>query len=183
MIYWASDRESYNGLGYNKNAMRGIELPKSFDDLLTPALKNKMHIVSEESGARMIGAMVRVKGEAIVRKLRDQNVTLHGTTAIGLNAMIVTGEAPISFTSVQTNILGSAEKGAPVAWFPLDLVPANAGGAGVYQYTQRPHAALLFTDFLFSAEGQKMLAEKFGYGSAKRDYGFKRWYPEQGLST
>ena len=182
LVYWASDRESYNGVGYNKNAISPADLPKSFDDLLKPVLKGKLGIVSEESGARMIGAMTRTKGEAFVRKLREQNIVLHGMTAIGLNGLVVTGEVPITFTSVNTNIAQAAEKGAPVAWVPMDLVPANAGGAAVYLYSQRPHAALLFADFLFSAAGQKMLA-KFGYGSASKDYGFKRWYPEQGLST
>ncbi len=182
LVYWASDRESYNGVGYNKNAIRAADVPTSFDDLLKPALKGKIGIVSEESGARMIGAMIRVKGDGFVRKLRAQNIVLHGMTAIGLNGLVVTGEVPITFTSVNTNIAQAAEKGAPVAWVPMDLVPANAGGAAVYLHAQHPHAALLFADFLFSPVGQKML-EKFGYGSASRDYGFKRWYPEQGLST
>jgi iron(III) transport system substrate-binding protein len=182
LVYWASDRESYNGVGYNNNAIRPSDVPKNFDDLLKPALKGRLGIVSEESGARMIGAMMRVKGDGFVKKLREQNIVLHGMTAIGLNGLVVTGEVPITFTSVNTNIAQAAEKGAPVAWVPLDLVPANAGGAAVYLYAQHPHAALLFTDFLFSPAGQKML-EKLGYGSASRDYGFKRWYPEQGLST
>jgi iron(III) transport system substrate-binding protein len=181
LVYWASDRESYNGVGYNKNAIRPADVPKSFDDLLKPELKGRLGMVSEESGARMIGAMMQVKGEGFVRKLRGQNIVLHGMTAIGLNGLIATGEVPITFTSVNTNIAQAAEKGAPVAWVPMDLVPANAGGAGVYLHAQHPHAALLFADFLFSPAGQKMF-EKFGYGSASRDYGFKRWYPEQGLS-
>ncbi len=180
LVYWASDRESYNGVGYNKNAIRPADVPKSFDDLLKPALKGRLGIVSEESGARMIGAMMKVKGEGFVRNLRGQNIVLHGMTAIGLNGLVVTGEVPITFTSVNTNIAQAAEKGAPVAWVPMDLVPANAGGAAVYLHAQHPHAALLFSDFLFSPSGQKML-EKFGYGSASREYGFKRWYPEQGL--
>ena len=183
LVYWASDRESYNGVGYNKNAIRSADVPKNFDDLLKPALKGRLGIVSEESGARMIGAMLRVRGDGFVRKLREQNIVLHGMTAIGLNSLVVTGEVPITFTSVNTNIAQAADKGAPVAWVPMDLVPANAGGAAVYLYSQHPHAALLFSDFLFSPAGQKLLAERFEYGSARRDYGFKRWYPEQGLST
>jgi ABC-type Fe3+ transport system substrate-binding protein len=40
----------------------------------------------------------------------------------------------------------------------------------------------LFVDFLISPEGQKIMSEQFGYGSASKDYGFKKWYPEHGLS-
>ena len=38
--------------------------------------------------------------------------------------------------------------------------------------------ALLFTNFLLSPEGQKLL-EDLDFGSAGKDYGFKRWYPEK----
>ena len=36
---------------------------------------------------------------------------------------------------------------------------------------------------LIGPEGQKLLSDKLGYGSPRKNYGFKRWYPEQGLST
>jgi hypothetical protein len=37
-------------------------------------------------------------------------------------------------------------------------------------------------DFILGPDGQKVL-EKYEYGSSQKDYGFKRWYPEQGLTT
>jgi hypothetical protein len=36
---------------------------------------------------------------------------------------------------------------------------------------------------MIGPEGQKLFAEKYGYGTARKESGFKRWYPEQGLST
>ena len=42
---------------------------------------------------------------------------------------------------------------------------------------------LLLIDFFLSPEGQKMLIETFKHGSPVRDYGFKRWYPEEGFTT
>ena len=56
------------------------------------------------------------------------------------------------------------------------------GGAAVYAYAQRPHAALLFVDFLLSPEGQKLYEDLY-FGSPQKDYGFKRWYPEKGLTV
>ena len=38
-------------------------------------------------------------------------------------------------------------------------------------------------DFMIGPEGQKLFSEKYGYGSPRKDLGFKRWYPEQGLSS
>lgn len=40
----------------------------------------------------------------------------------------------------------------------------------------------MFVDFLIGPDGQKMMTEQSGYGSASKDYGFKKWYPERGLS-
>ena len=45
-----------------------------------------------------------------------------------------------------------------------------------------PHAALLMADFLLSPDGQAVL-EKYYYGSGTKDYGFKKWRPEHGLTT
>src|SRR5262249_36928731 len=84
--------------------------------------------------------------------------------------------SPSQFYSA-TNV--AAKRGAPVAWGPIDLVVTNAGGAAVYANAPRPHAALLFADFLLSSGGQKLLGELY-FCSVQKEYGFKRWYPERG---
>ena len=182
LVLWITDRESLIGVGYNKNVMKAGAIPKRFDDLLNPALKGIMSSANNETGARAIGAMLKAKGEAFVRKLKEQDIRPHGTTAAGLTDLIITGEAPISFTMVQTNLTQpAATKGAPVAWVPMEVVPVNAGSAAVIANAPNPHAALLFVDFLISPQGQKMYADLF-YGSAANAASFERWYPEKGLS-
>jgi ABC-type Fe3+ transport system substrate-binding protein len=61
-------------------------------------------------------------------------------------------------------------------------VPANSGSTAVSIKAPHPHAALLLADFILGAGGQKVL-EKYEYGNPTKDYGFKRWYPEQGLTA
>lgn len=182
LVLWITDRESLIGVGYNKNVMKAGAIPKRFDDLLNPALKSIMSSANNETGARAIGAMLKAKGEVFVRKLKDQDIRPHGTTAAGLTDLIISGEAPISFTMVQTNLTQpAATKGAPVAWVPMEVVPVNAGGAAVIANAPNPHAALLFVDFLISPQGQKMFSDLF-YGSAANVASFERWYPEKGLT-
>jgi iron(III) transport system substrate-binding protein len=183
LVFWTTDRESYVGVGYNKNVLPAADVPKNFDDLLKPALKGKMAISNDDVAARFIGAMIKSKGEGFVRKLKGQDVTAHGVSGPGFNELIVSGEVPISFTAIHSNIGNVADKGAPVAWVPMDLVAAISGSAAVFSHAQRPYGALLLVDFLLSPEGQKMLVETFRHGSALKDYGFKRWYPEEGLTT
>jgi iron(III) transport system substrate-binding protein len=183
LVYWTTDRESYIGVGYNKKVLPMADVPKNFDDLLKPALKGKMAISNDDVAARFVGAMIKSKGEGFVKKLKDQDVTVHGVNGPGFNQLIVSGEVPISFTAIHSNIGHAVDKGAPVAWVPMDLVAAIAGGAAVFSHAQHPYGAFLFLDFLLSPEGQKMLIETFRHGSPLKDYGFKRWYPEEGLTT
>jgi iron(III) transport system substrate-binding protein len=183
LFYWVSDRESFIGLGYNKNSVVAKDVPKNFQDLLNLALKGKLAISGTETGEKMIGAILKLKGEEFVKKLKDQGVKLHMISAGALNGLVVSGEVALSPTIFRNHVIQAQEKGSPVAWVPLDVVPTNAGGVAVAANAQRPHAALLFNDFLLGAEGQKIMEEKFKFGSALKKYGFTRWYPEKGLTT
>ena len=183
LVYATVDRESYPGVGYNRTAIREADVPKNFDDLLKPSLKGKMGISGEEIGARVIGAILRAKGEAFLKRLAAQENKLYSIPALGLNELVVSGEVPLTFTAVDSNVRLAAARGAPVSWLPMDLVPVNAGNVAILATTPRPNAALLFIDFLIGPDGQKLLVDKLGYGGARKEYGFKRWYPEQGMSS
>jgi iron(III) transport system substrate-binding protein len=183
LYYTSVDRESYAGIGYNKNAIPSADVPKNFDDLLKPALKGKIGISNEEIATRVIGAMLKEKGEGYIKKLAGQDIKQYGLPALGMNELIVSGEVPLTFTAVDSNVRMAAARGAPIAWLPGDIVPANAGSLGAFLHTPHPHAALLFIDFMIGPEGQKLFGEKYGYGSPRKELGFKRWYPEQGLSS
>jgi len=183
LFYYVVNRESYPGIGFNKNSVRESEVAKSFDELLKPALKGKIGISGEEIGNRVIGAMLKAKGEGFVKNLAAQEIKLYGLPALGLNELIVSGEVPLTFTAVDSNIRLAAARGAPVAWLAPDLVPVNSGSVAIFTHSQHPHAALLFVDFIVGPDGQKLFSDKLGYGSPRKHYAFKRWYPEQGLTT
>ena len=183
LFFTTVDRESYAGIGYNKNSIPSATVPKNFDDLLNPALRGKIGVSGEEIGTRVIGSMLKAKGEGFLKKLAAQEIKHYALPALGLNELVVSGEVPLTFTAVDSNVRLAAARGAPVAWLPGDLVPTNAGSLAASLHTQRPHATLLFIDLLIGPVGQKLLSEKFGYGSPRKEYGFKRWYPEQGLSS
>jgi iron(III) transport system substrate-binding protein len=48
------------------------------------------------------------------------------------------------------------QKGAPVDWFTLDPVVARSNAIGIARRAPRPHAALLFHDYLLG-EAQELL--------------------------
>ncbi|MGH7796417.1 MAG: ABC transporter substrate-binding protein [Candidatus Binatia bacterium] len=182
LVYWTTDRESYIGLAYNTNAVRGNAVPKSFDDLLKPELKGKIGFATTDTGARVIAAMLKAKGAEFVQKLKMQEISLHSVSGRAILDMVISGELGVSPTVFLSHSRVSIAKGAPIKWLPMELVPANAGGVAIPANAPHPHAALLFADFLLSPEGQKFLG-KFGLDSALNKPDFKRFYVEAGMTA
>ncbi|MBI2228688.1 MAG: extracellular solute-binding protein [Deltaproteobacteria bacterium] len=182
-VFWTTDRESIIGFGFNTKFIKAADAPKSFADLLKPEYKGKYAVSGDATGARIIGAMIKVKGEEFVRKLKAQETKMHMVSGGALQELMAAGEFPMSFSIFRNHVLAAQAKGAPTEWVPLDLTVANAGGIAIPAHSNRPHGAMLFIDFMISADGQKILEEKFRYASSTKKYPFKRWYPEKGLTT
>jgi len=182
LVYWATDRESYIGLAYNTNAIPASAVPKTFADLLKPAFKGKLGFATSDTGNRVIGAMLAVRGAEFVEQLKSQEVTLHAVSGRAILDMVISGELGASPTVFLSHSRVSLAKGAPIKWVPMDVVPTNAGGVALPAHAPHPYGALLFADFLLSPEGQKFLG-KFGLDSAAAKPDFKRWYAEAGMNV
>lgn len=182
LVYWALARESYVGFTYNTKLLPKEAVPKDFSGLLHPALKGRMGISIGQTSDKVIGAMIKTRGEEFVKSLKAQDIKLYSIGAPALVHTIESGEIIASPAIFQTHTVLAASKGAPVEWIPMDLVPTNVGSAAIAADPPHPHAALLMADFLLSPEGQGVLA-KFYYGSAMKTQPFKKWRPEHGLTT
>jgi len=181
LAFWTVDRESYNGFGYNKSQLSTAAVPKGFDGLLHPELRGKLGIAFGESANKAIGAMVKIKGEGFVRKLKAQEIKVYTVSSAALVDLIASGEIGASFHIYRNHALVSMDRGSAVGWLPMEIAFTNSGAVALAAQPPHPHGALLLIDFLLG-DGQKVL-EKFQYGQPYTDYGFKRWYPEAGLSV
>ena len=181
-IFWVTDRESFIGFGYNTKMLAKKDAPKSYKDLLKPAFKDKLAMDISSTGDQVIGTMLKLNGPEYIDKLRGQNVKLFKISGAAMRDLIVAGEVAASPTIFRNHALVKMEAGAPIDWVPMDLVPTNAGGSAVIAKSSHPHAALLLTDFVIGEEGQSIL-ESFKYGVAWKNYPFKRYYTEQGMTT
>ncbi len=182
LFHWASARETYIGLGYNKNSIRPPAVPKSYEDLLRPELRGKLGFATSDTGSRVIGAMLKFKGESFLQRLKQQEISLYAVSGRALLDLVISGEVGASPTIFRSQAMTSIGKGAPIGWLPMEIVPTNAGGVAAAARAPHPHAALLLLDFILGPEGQKIL-EKFGLESPSKDFGFNRWYPEEGMTT
>ena len=180
LTFWTIDRESYNGFGYNKSLLSASAVPKGFDGLLHPDLKGKLGLAYGESANKAIGAMVKIKGEPFVKKLKAQEIKVYTVSSATLVDFIASGEIGASFHTFRNHAMVSMEKGSDVGWQPMEIVFTNSGAVALANQPPHAHAALLLIDFLLS-DGQKVL-EKFQYGHPSKEYGFTRWYPDAGRS-
>ncbi|HUR70973.1 MAG TPA: extracellular solute-binding protein [Candidatus Limnocylindrales bacterium] len=182
LIYWAIDRESHIGLSYNKNLIPAKVVPRNYEGLLRPELKDKIAFAGSDTGVTVTGALLKFKGEEFVRKLKTLNPAVHNVSGRALLDMVISGEVGVSPSTFRNHVEVSLKAGAPIEWIPMDVVPANSGSTAVLAKAPHPNAALLLADFILGPGGQKVL-EEYEYGNPTKDYGFKRWYPEQGLSA
>ncbi len=181
-VLWTTDRESIVGLGYNRNLLRAADVPKNFAELAQPDNKGKIAVSGDVTGVRFIGAMIKAKGEEFVKQLRGLDIKMHMISGGAMHELMAAGEMPMSISIFRNHVLSGKPKGAPTEWVPMDLNPTNAGGVALPAGTNSPYAALLFIDFLLSPEGQKIFEEKFRFATSTKNYGFKRWYPEKGMT-
>ncbi|HYT57669.1 MAG TPA: extracellular solute-binding protein [Verrucomicrobiae bacterium] len=182
LVFWAIDRESHIGLAYNKNAIPEKLAPKNYEGLLRPELKDKIAFAGSDTGVTVVGAMLKFKGEEYVKKLKPLGPAIHNVSGRALLDLVISGEVGVSPTTFRNHVEVSLKLGAPIAWIPMDVVPSNSGSTAVSAKAPHPHAALLMAEFILGEGGQKVL-EQYEYGNPTKDYGFKRWYPEQGLTA
>jgi len=180
LFFWATARESYIGFGYNKNLLAKDAVPKNYQGLLHPALKGRMGLTIDDTSTKVIGAMLKTKGSEFVRKLKGQDISLHTIIPPALLDLIAAGELVAGAAIFRNHVIVAQQKGAPVEWAPMDLVPTNVGGVAIAAQPPHPHAALLLADYLLGPEGQGLL-EKYHYGNGAKNYGFKKWRPENGI--
>jgi iron(III) transport system substrate-binding protein len=181
LTFWAIFRESYMGLGYSKDQVTPAAVPKNFDGLLHPQLKGKMGITLNESSARMIGAIIKIKGEAFVKKLKAQEMRVYTVSSAALVDLMASGEIGASMHIYRNHAMVSAARGSAVGWLPMELVPTNSGCVGLAAQPPHPHAAALFVDYLLGPEGRAIL-EKYQYGHPSNQLPFQRWHPGFGRS-
>jgi len=161
----AATRFSYYGTAFNTKLVPPGTQPKSFAELLDPKWKNKMAWrVGSDSGAHMFVANLMLstgeaKADAYLKSLAAQNVVGFTGSAQALIDRVIAGEYAITLTTAQHLPIIAASKGAPIAAQVLQPMPATVASIMIPRGTKHPYAAMLFVDYVLSAEGQTVLRD------------------------
>ena len=167
--HWIADRFNFFTIGYNTNLVKPAEVPNAYEDLVHPRWAGRVGI--EGSDVDWMGAMVKSmgdqKGFAFFRKLADMKPQIRtGHTLMA--ELVASGEIPLAATIYNHNAERLIVKGAPIRWKAIAPTFGRPNAIGVSRRSARPHAALLFADFMLSPEGQTLLKERNRVPSSTR---------------
>jgi iron(III) transport system substrate-binding protein len=158
--HYVADRFAFYVLAYNTNLIKPSEAPRSFEDVLQPRWRGKLAIEATDVVwfAAVARAMGEEKGLQYFRRLAATQPQVR-TGHILIAELVAAGEIPLALNAYNNNIETLAKKGAPVAWKPLQPAFGRPSSIGIASGAPHPHAALLFTEFVLSREGQQILGE------------------------
>jgi iron(III) transport system substrate-binding protein len=159
---WMPDRLQFFVVGYNTNLVKREDLPKSLKGFTDPKWKGKLAI--EAGDAEWMATLVRKWGEpegmAFFRKLSEMRPDVRKGHPL-LAQLVSAGEIAVCLTAYSANVETLKRKGAPIDYAPIDAI-ARPQGIGIAKSAPHPAAALLFADFVLSAEDGQRLYESMG---------------------
>ena len=172
------DRDCFS-FAYNTNLLPASAVPKTYQDLLNPALKSKLDVAGTSTGANWIGNILVNQSQTLAEQLaKQQDMKVQQISAKALLDLIASGEVAGSPTVYKPHVMQAIANGAPVKWVPLEPVTCTDGLQLASAIAPHPHAAMLWMDFVLGPDGQKIMKD-LGY-DVGRDLGFKAWIPDQG---
>jgi iron(III) transport system substrate-binding protein len=158
--YYAPDNLLFFVMGYNTRLVKPGDVPKSYQDLLQPRWAGNLGIEASDVVwfAAVAKAMGEAKGLAYFGELAAMRPQVRSGHTL-LTELVAAGEIPIALTLYNQAVDKLKEKGAPIDWKPLPPAFGRADGVALAKQARHPHAALLFADYLLSAEGQRFIRQ------------------------
>jgi iron(III) transport system substrate-binding protein len=158
--FWTSVYVNPVVLGYNTKLIKSEEVPRTYQDLLSPRWRGAKISVDDNYFTFMqglIGAWGRDKAVTYFKMLAIQDPVIMGGTTLRVQ-LAAAGEFPLVIAYAPT-IQSYTGRGAPLDWVPLEPVVVSVTTITLADKTRHPNAAKLFIDFSLSKEGQEKLWE------------------------
>jgi len=146
---------------YNTGLVMKTDLPRSYADLTDPKWKGRIGIEADDSDwfAGLVEEMGRERGTRLFREIaRTSGFSMRKGHTL-LTNLVSAGEVPLALTVFNYTAEQFKKKGAPLDWFVLDPLISMPNSIAVATNAPRPHAAILFFDFMLS-DGQRILKDR-----------------------
>ena len=150
------------GLAYNTEHVRPEELPHDFEQLLEPRWQGRIGFLSPLGGADVAVATLREHG-----RISDQQISTlvrHGRPALGSETgplELAQGRVDLYLWAYLTVVTRQQALGGPIAIaFIPDFTFDSPFAVALVKQAAHPNAARLFSAWLLSPHGQRVLAEQ-----------------------
>ena len=159
--YYAPDRVSLFGVGYNTKLVKPEEVPNTYEDLLNSKWRGKFAIETADIDwfVAVAKAMGEDQGIGYFKKLAAMKPLLRNDHTL-LAEVIGSGEVPLAVNVYNQSIERVKKKDAPVEWKPLQPAFGRASAIGLAKDAPHPYAGLLLVDFILSKEGQEIIRDR-----------------------
>jgi iron(III) transport system substrate-binding protein len=158
---WVGTRFNIFVAAYNTRLIQKDELPKSYADLVDRRWKGKLGVEAEDSDwfGGVVTALGEDKGLALFREIVAANGLSIRKGHTLLANLVVSGEVPFALTTYAYKAVQLRRSGAPIDWLVLSPGVARLEGVGVARRAARPHAAILFFEFMLT-DAQDILRDR-----------------------
>lgn len=164
--YWTSVVSLYLTAAINTNMVSAADAPKNFQDLLDPKWKGKIVWTASNSSAgaagfiaNVLGTMGNDAGMDYLKKLAQQKITNFTGNQRVVMDQVIAGNFPLALMVYNHHASISAGKGAPVQWLKIEPLVADLTTVGIVKNAPHPNAAKLLVEYMFSEEGQRVIAD------------------------
>jgi iron(III) transport system substrate-binding protein len=152
-------------ISYNSKLLSSADAPKTWKDLLDPKWKGKLvtaHPSYSGAIATYMLALVNLYGWDYFKQLAQNKP--HLTQSVHDPAQIVAaGERMVGANGAEYFLYSERKKGNPIGIvYPQDGIPLVVSPSAITSSSTHPTAARLFTDFIFTRNVQKFLADSEG---------------------
>lgn len=148
---------------YNTDHISESEAPKSSNDLLDPQWSGKIAMSTTGPGSQWIGWMNKKYGLDFIKAYGQQHIHTSAVNSTAIAQQVASGDAWIAPAIALTGLRNL--DGAPIKWIPADATKA-VDTIEIAKKAPHPCAAMLYTDFVLSKEGQSINTD---YLSARND--------------
>lgn len=147
------------GVIYNSNLVKGNDIPRRLEDLMSPKWKGKIASTPYAAGFREFAMPELLGKEKIVDFVRKFSKHIAGLIRCGEMDRLTSGEFLMLALACGDQEVNIAErKGIPLGYAIMeDATLSHTRYGAVPKNSRAPNAAALFLAFLHTPEGQKMM--------------------------
>lgn len=147
------------GVIYNSNQVKGNDIPRKLDDLMSPKWKGKIASTPYAAGFREFAMPELLGKEKIVNFVKKFSKHIAGLIRCGEMERLTSGEFLMLALACGDQEVNIAErKGIPLGYAIMeDATLSHTRYGAVPKNSRAPNAAALFLAFLHTPEGQKLM--------------------------